>query len=276
MKKLVSFSGSRRSSHSSSAGFLGCVRLLSNAIERLKDTGYQRLDLVADNNNPLPVKGQIVISLLSRDGHGTGGFIGYIIILTTPINKWRNRNFLCIFYSGSLNAVVDTLGNLSCSSPSNSATPGNIHASNQQPDEDLLSLLPEGWEERRTSSGRNYFVNHVTRTTQWDRPTRPANENLNGGGVSSAHRNPGANCKPLFFLLQVRRQQLNLVFFYPVKLSPPRTAIGEAMPTFAAILRALLALTALPVARDVPTPHPAELLSTGKAGTATTTTTLRM
>ena len=34
--------------------------------------GYQRLDLVPDNNNPLPVKGQIVISLLSRDGHGTG------------------------------------------------------------------------------------------------------------------------------------------------------------------------------------------------------------
>ena len=56
----------------SASGFLGCVRLLSNAIERLKDTGYQRLDLVSDNNNPLPVKGQIVISLLSRDGHGTG------------------------------------------------------------------------------------------------------------------------------------------------------------------------------------------------------------
>ena len=36
------------------------------------DLGYQRLDLVPDHNNPLPVKGQIVISLLSRDGHGTG------------------------------------------------------------------------------------------------------------------------------------------------------------------------------------------------------------
>lgn len=61
-----------RRSSSASSGFLGCVRLLSNAIERLKDTGYQRLDLVADNNNPLPVKGQIVISLMSRDGQGTG------------------------------------------------------------------------------------------------------------------------------------------------------------------------------------------------------------
>lgn len=107
------------------AGFLGCVRLLGAAINRLKDTGYQRLDLVPDGSNPLPVKGQIVVSLLSRDGHG----------------------------SGSLNAVVDPLGNLSCPLD-----------------------LPEGWEERRTNSGRVYYVNHYLRTTQWDRPTRPASD----------------------------------------------------------------------------------------------------
>ncbi|CAB4055444.1 SMURF [Lepeophtheirus salmonis] len=88
--------------------------LMGNAIQRIKDTGYQRLDLVSDTKIGLPVKGQIVISLLSRDGHG------------------------------SLNAVVDTLGNLTCSND-----------------------LPEGWEERRTPSGRVYYVNHVRRTTQW-------------------------------------------------------------------------------------------------------------
>ena len=115
------------------AGFLGCVRLLSAAITRLKDTGYQRLDLVPDTNYPLPVKGQIVVSLLSRDGHG----------------------------SGSLNAVVDTLGNLSCPLD-----------------------LPEGWEERRTNSGRVYYVNHCLRTTQWDRPSRPAFDIQN---TSSSH-----------------------------------------------------------------------------------------
>nr|XP_020043529.1 E3 ubiquitin-protein ligase SMURF2 isoform X1 [Castor canadensis] len=43
------------------AGFLGCVRLLSNAINRLKDTGYQRLDLckLGPNDNDT-VRGQIV------------------------------------------------------------------------------------------------------------------------------------------------------------------------------------------------------------------------
>ena len=94
--------------------------------------GYQRLDLVPDSNNPLPVKGQIVISLLSRDGHGTG----------------------------SLNAVVDKLGNLSCTAAES-------------------GFLPEGWEERRAQNGRTYFVNHFTRSTQWERPTVSASESQN-------------------------------------------------------------------------------------------------
>nr|CAD7429432.1 unnamed protein product [Timema monikensis] len=70
-------------------GFLGCVRIMSNTIQRLKDTGYQRLDLCkASADDPDPVKGQIVVSLLSRDGHGSGG--------------------------AGPNAVVDPLGDLSC------------------------------------------------------------------------------------------------------------------------------------------------------------------
>nr|CAD7410709.1 unnamed protein product [Timema cristinae] len=163
-------------------GFLGCVRIMSNTIQRLKDTGYiqvrplhqvtqdtpqytslgyyvtkhylsarqpgvhvpynqtrytgegvmyrlvpladQRLDLCkASADDPDPVKGQIVVSLLSRDGHGSGG--------------------------AGPNAVVDPLGDLSC------------------PED-----LPEGWEERRTPAGRLYYVNHHTRTTQWVRPNR--------------------------------------------------------------------------------------------------------
>ena len=88
--------------------------------------------MVPDSNNPLQVRGQIVISLLSRDGHGTG----------------------------SLNAVVDILGNLSCSSAVD---------------------LPEGWEERRAQNGRVYYVNHYTRSTQWERPTVPASADPSSG-----------------------------------------------------------------------------------------------
>ncbi|XP_050704084.1 E3 ubiquitin-protein ligase SMURF1-like [Eriocheir sinensis] len=115
----------RRKIHKKSgSGFLGCVRLLASAIHRLKDTGYQRLDLTrVGHDDSEPVRGQIVVSLMSRDGRGTG----------------------------SHNAVVDTLGNLS------------------SPDD-----LPEGWEERRTTTGRLYYVNHHDRTTTWERPTLPA------------------------------------------------------------------------------------------------------
>ncbi|XP_034939628.1 E3 ubiquitin-protein ligase SMURF1 [Chelonus insularis] len=112
-------------------GFLGCVRILSNTIQRLKNTGYQRLDLCkAHTDDTDVIKGQIVVSLLSRDGHNgaVSNTVGH-------------------------NAVVDVLGDLSCPND-----------------------LPDGWEERRTQSGRLYYVNHYTRTTQWIRPTsRPNN-----------------------------------------------------------------------------------------------------
>ncbi|XP_026277056.1 E3 ubiquitin-protein ligase SMURF2 isoform X1 [Frankliniella occidentalis] len=114
-------------------GFLGCVRILSSTVQRLKDTGYQRLDLCkASAEDPDPVKGEIVLSLLSRDGHGGVA-------------------------SGGHNAVVDPLGGLSC------------------PED-----LPEGWEEKRTSAGRLYYVNHHTKTTQWVRPNRPSHPASNG------------------------------------------------------------------------------------------------
>ena len=30
--------------------------------------------------------------------------------------------------------------------------------------------LPQGWEERQDHLGRTYYVNHVNRITQWQRP----------------------------------------------------------------------------------------------------------
>ncbi|GAA6219475.1 E3 ubiquitin-protein ligase NEDD4 isoform X1 [Lates japonicus] len=42
----------------------------------------------------------------------------------------------------------------------------------QVPDKARCCLLcPPGWEERQDNLGRIYFVNHESRTTQWNRPT---------------------------------------------------------------------------------------------------------
>lgn len=46
--------------------------------------------------------------------------------------------------------------------------------------EQRQSPLPDGWEDRRTPDGRVYYVNHVTKTTQWSRPTQPASVATNG------------------------------------------------------------------------------------------------
>ncbi|CAH2002554.1 unnamed protein product [Acanthoscelides obtectus] len=114
------------------SGFLGCVRIVNSLIQRLKDTGYQCLDLgKASQDDSEPVKGQIIISLLSRDGPCGG----------TPV------------------AIVGPLGDLH--SPQEAASPLN----------ETCDDLPAGWEERRTPNGRPYYVNHLTRSTQWVKPS---------------------------------------------------------------------------------------------------------
>ncbi|XP_025829571.1 E3 ubiquitin-protein ligase SMURF2 [Agrilus planipennis] len=138
-------------------GFLGCVRLVNSLIQRLKDTGYQRLDLCkASQDDNEPVKGQIIISLLSRDGPCGG----------TPL------------------AVVGPLGEL--------RGPANRDISPNENDD-----LPPGWEERRTANGRLYYVNHMTRSTQWLKPqmTSKNRTSLTNGNTRSIN-NQTNNANP--------------------------------------------------------------------------------
>ncbi|XP_055533569.1 E3 ubiquitin-protein ligase SMURF1 [Wyeomyia smithii] len=127
------------------SGFLGCVRIVAGTIPRLTNAGFQRLDLCkASQDDTDLVKGQIIVSLMSRDGT-TGG---------TPL------------------AIVGPAGDI------------------RGPDDDeeiVQGELPAGWEERLTQAGRVYYVNHVTKTTQWSRPTEPA------GSVPVALSNGGSN-----------------------------------------------------------------------------------
>ncbi|XP_076304902.1 E3 ubiquitin-protein ligase Nedd-4-like [Tachypleus tridentatus] len=48
--------------------------------------------------------------------------------------------------------------------------------------------LPTGWEERQDANGRTYYVNHVARTTQWERPTgaTPIEEQVQQRSLASA------------------------------------------------------------------------------------------
>ncbi|KAF7266573.1 hypothetical protein GWI33_020081 [Rhynchophorus ferrugineus] len=141
------------------SGFLGCVRLVNSLIQRLKDTGYQCLELgKASHDDSEPVRGKIIISLLSRDGPCGG----------TPL------------------AIVSPLGDIR--GPNNPAIDNNI-AEN----ESVTEELPPGWEERRTSNGRLYYVNHVTKSTQWVKPQTGGKARLASGNRNRATNNNNNN-----------------------------------------------------------------------------------
>ncbi|KAJ8037541.1 E3 ubiquitin-protein ligase SMURF2 [Holothuria leucospilota] len=126
---IISIWNHRKIHKKQGAGFLGWVRLQAHAIQRLKDTGFTRLDLCKQNaDDPDNIRGQIVISITSRDRTS----------------------------SSHLGAVVDSR---------------QISQALHDPND-----LPDGWEERTSTSGRVYFVNHLNRATQWDRPSRPASD----------------------------------------------------------------------------------------------------
>ncbi|XP_065370385.1 E3 ubiquitin-protein ligase Smurf1 [Calliphora vicina] len=114
------------------SGFLGCVRIPPETIQRLKGAGFQRLDLgkFAPDDDEM-VRGQIIIAFLSKDGPCSG-------------------NPLAIVGPG-----------------------GDVRGPSE--DDSSEDSLPEGWEERRTGNGRVYYVNHTTKTTQWDRPSKHNN-----------------------------------------------------------------------------------------------------
>ena len=145
----------------SGSGFMGCVRITASTVQRLKDTGYQRLDLCKSSpDDPTPVKGQIIISMLSRDAvTGSGG---------NPL------------------AIVGPAGDIRGpdDDDSNSSEPrhNNNNISNSS-STNVSSNLPDGWEERKTVDGRSYYVNHVSRTTQWSRPTQPATSNASSNAA---------------------------------------------------------------------------------------------
>uniref|UniRef100_A0A7N8XW66 HECT-type E3 ubiquitin transferase n=1 Tax=Mastacembelus armatus TaxID=205130 RepID=A0A7N8XW66_9TELE len=163
------------------AGFLGCVRLLSNAINRLKDTGYQRLDLnkLGPNDNDT-VRGQIVVSLQSRDRIGTGGPV-------VDCSRLFDNDLPDGPSGRPLSCVVDE--NTPVMTPVNGAEasgpPGEQRVQERrvrsQRHRNYMSRthlhtppdLPEGYEQRTTQQGQVYFLHTQTGVSTWHDPRVP-------------------------------------------------------------------------------------------------------
>lgn len=120
----------------------------------------QRLDLgKLSSIDQEPVRGQIIISLTSRDGP-TGG---------TPL------------------AIVGPTGDVRCPDDDNDEDENLINTSTS---ETTLERLPNGWE-KRLFNGRVYYVNHVSKTSQWEPPTVDTNDIRNGTLSDEASTPPG-------------------------------------------------------------------------------------
>ncbi|XP_041942097.1 E3 ubiquitin-protein ligase SMURF1 isoform X9 [Alosa sapidissima] len=176
------------------AGFLGCVRLLSNAISRLKDTGYQRLDLCKLNpSDSDAVRGQIVVSLQTRDRIGSGGPVvdcrGLLENEGTVFeDSGPGRPGSCFMeeplpYTDPTGAAGG--GNcralespnqeqrLQAQRARNQDSRGHAHTPQNRPHGHQTPELPEGYEQRTTVQGQVYFLHTQTGVSTWHDPRIP-------------------------------------------------------------------------------------------------------
>uniref|UniRef100_A0A671P6E7 HECT-type E3 ubiquitin transferase n=1 Tax=Sinocyclocheilus anshuiensis TaxID=1608454 RepID=A0A671P6E7_9TELE len=164
------------------AGFLGCVRLLSNSINRLKDTGYQRLDLnKLGPNDSDNVRGQIVVSLQSRDRIGTGGPVvdcSRLFDNDLPASEYSSpgRPLSCLVDESTPIMTPNGAAGIPADDPRvqerrvrsqrhrNYMSRTHLHT---PPD------LPEGYEQRTTQQGQVYFLHTQTGVSTWHDPRVP-------------------------------------------------------------------------------------------------------
>jgi E3 ubiquitin-protein ligase NEDD4 len=79
-------------------------------------------------------------------------------------------------------------------------TTNPANESSDRPAVSTLAPLPEGWEERQDANGRTYYVNHIARETQWERPVVTSqNENI----VSNDRRRQADLARTIDFLSRV-------------------------------------------------------------------------
>uniref|UniRef100_A0A8C6Z8D7 HECT-type E3 ubiquitin transferase n=1 Tax=Nothoprocta perdicaria TaxID=30464 RepID=A0A8C6Z8D7_NOTPE len=167
------------------AGFLGCVRLLSNAINRLKDTGYQRLDLckLGPNDNDT-VRGQIVVSLQSRDRIGTGGQVVDCSRLFDndlpdgPASEYSSPGRPLSCFVDENTPITGTNGATCGQSSDPRVAERRVRSQRHRNYMSRTHLhtppdLPEGYEQRTTQQGQVYFLHTQTGVSTWHDPRVP-------------------------------------------------------------------------------------------------------
>jgi E3 ubiquitin-protein ligase NEDD4 len=136
-------------------GFMGVINILVKTVLDLQQQQietYMVFDLKKSNSVD-NVRGTLGL-LFSSDVNGFGQH-------SVPIVSGRR--------SSGLLAPTNS-GEQSGNSPSQSVTHGALGDAPAQVGPRVESPLPPGWEARTDQLGRTYYVDHVTRSTSWQRP----------------------------------------------------------------------------------------------------------
>uniref|UniRef100_A0A673MDB8 E3 ubiquitin-protein ligase n=1 Tax=Sinocyclocheilus rhinocerous TaxID=307959 RepID=A0A673MDB8_9TELE len=158
------------------AGFLGCVRLLSNSINRLKDTGY------GTHLTACLCVCVSTVSLQSRDRIGTGGPVvdcSRLFDNDLPASEYSSpgRPLSCLVDENTPIMTPNGAAGVPADDPRvqerrvrsqrhrNYMSRTHLHT---PPD------LPEGYEQRTTQQGQVYFLHTQTGVSTWHDPRVPS------------------------------------------------------------------------------------------------------
>ncbi|XP_050561006.1 E3 ubiquitin-protein ligase SMURF1 [Spodoptera frugiperda] len=194
------------------SGFLGCVRIQPSTVHKLKDTGYQCLELCEEGTGETcGVRGQVIVSLVSRDA--------------------ARGEPAAAAGEGSPLAVVGPAGDVR--TPRDPRDPPPAQNGTRNP-------LPQHWEERFTSSGRPYYVNHASRRTQWERPTNEGTAPVSPAASSppssptpaATPSSPVSPASPSSPMSPVSDPDVNHATSISLRPEPqPQTAVRSRIPT---------------------------------------------
>uniref|UniRef100_A0A8B9BU67 HECT-type E3 ubiquitin transferase n=1 Tax=Anser brachyrhynchus TaxID=132585 RepID=A0A8B9BU67_9AVES len=156
------------------AGFLGCVRLLSNAINRLKDTGC-KCNIF---NNSFII---LIVSLQSRDRIGTGGQVvdcSRLFDNDLPASEYSSPGRPLSCFVDENTPITGTNGATCGQSSDPRLAERRVRSQRHRNYMSRTHLhtppdLPEGYEQRTTQQGQVYFLHTQTGVSTWHDPRVP-------------------------------------------------------------------------------------------------------
>ncbi|XP_065086078.1 E3 ubiquitin-protein ligase Nedd-4-like isoform X3 [Ochlerotatus camptorhynchus] len=164
--------GSRRSSSRSSIGSAGSAGVHGRAGadgDEADSGGGGRRSSTNNNNDTSDDRSSTRSSTSNENDSSSGSPAGTDVVLPTgwSMQLAPNGRVFFIDHNEKKTSWVDP--RTGRASPMPNASSSSTVSDSRRP-EDGLAPLPEGWEERVHSDGRTFFIDHNTRTTQWEDP----------------------------------------------------------------------------------------------------------